>query len=269
MATHMKGHKGKNWVLELQRVMSRLRSDKGCPCDRQQSHESLMRYLVEETYEVLDAVDEKNDDHFVEELGDVLLQIIFHCQIARETGRFNLQDVARRCCEKLIRRHPHVFGSKTIADAEGVRAQWEIIKKREREGKEESVLDGVPRHLPALSQAEKIQKKAARVGFDWSEVDAVVSKIDEELAEVKEALKSDRKERVRAEIGDLLFSVVNLSRFQGESAEELLRQTVKKFYARFQFIECTLATQGRRIEDCKIQELDTLWEQAKKIVKDF
>jgi len=257
-----------NWVLNLEGVMSRLRGEGGCPWDREQTHETLKKYLIEEAYELVDVIDERNDRHIVEELGDVLLQVVFHSQIAKEGKRFDLQEVARICCEKLMRRHPHVFGDKKISDAQGVIKQWEEIKKEEKSSLgRKSALDGVPRHLPALSQAEKIQKKASKIGFDWPEVDAVVSKVDEELEEVKEGLKLGNKNMIREEIGDLLFAVVNLSRFQGESAEELLRDTVKKFYFRFQFMEEELEKKGKRAEECSLEELDKLWEKAKLLNK--
>lgn len=241
--------------------MTRLR--KGCPWDREQTHETLKKYLIEEAYELVDAIDEKDDHQMVEELGDVLLQVVFHAEIAQEKKCFDLQDIARICCEKLIRRHPHVFGNKKIKDAAGVKKQWEEIKTLEKLGRRKSLLDGVPRHLPALSQAEKIQKKAARVGFDWSKVDEVVEKVEEELREVKESLKQGDKKAIREEIGDLLFAVVNLSRFQGESPEELLRGTVKKFYQRFQFIEQEVEKKGKKVEECTLEELERLWERAK------
>jgi tetrapyrrole methylase family protein/MazG family protein len=259
-----KSNKIKNWVLSLEGIMSRLRGEGGCPWDREQTHETLKKYLIEEAYELVDAIDDGDDRHIVEELGDVLLQVVFHSQIAKERKRFDLQEVARICCEKLMRRHPHVFGDKKISDAQGVIKQWDEIKKEEKSSlTRKSALDGVPRHLPALSQAEKIQKKASKIGFDWPEVDAVVSKIDEELEEVKEGLKKGNKDIIREEIGDLLFAVVNLSRFQGESAEELLRGTVKKFYLRFQFIEKELEKIGKRVEECTLEELDKIWQRSK------
>lgn len=260
-----KTEKKKNWVLELEKIMSRLRGPGGCPWDREQTHESLKRYLIEEAYELIDAVDDRDDEHMAEELGDVLLQILFHSQIAKEERRFDLQKVARVCCEKLIRRHPHVFADQKIKDSEGVKKQWEEIKRNEKAGQDrKSLLDGIPRHLPALSQAEKIQKKASKVGFDWLEVDGVVAKIEEEFLEVKEELKRGDKKAIRDEIGDLLFAVVNLCRFQDESPEEVLRSTIKKFYRRFQFIEHTVKKAGKSIDKTSLEELEKLWNQAKR-----
>ena len=261
----MKKKTDKNWVLELEKIMSRLRAPGGCPWDREQTHESLKRYLIEEAYELIDAVDDADDEHMMEELGDVLLQILFHSQIAKEEKRFDLQKVARVCCEKLIRRHPHVFADQKIKDSKAVIRQWEEIKKGEKAGqKRESVLDGIPRHLPALSQAEKIQKKASKAGFDWPEIDGVVAKIEEEFREVKEALKKGNPKAIRGEIGDLLFAVVNLCRFQDESPEEVLRNTIKKFYRRFQFIELALKKAGKPMDKTSLEELDKLWNQAKR-----
>jgi len=260
-----KSVKNKNWVLELEKVMSRLRGPGGCPWDREQTHASLKRYLIEEAYELIDAVDDADDEHMMEELGDVLLQILFHSQIAKEEKRFDLQRVARICCEKLIRRHPHVFDGQKIKDSQAVIRQWEDIKKNEKSASErKSALDGIPRHLPALSQAEKIQKKASKAGFDWPEVDGVVAKIEEEFLEVKEALKKGDRKAIRGEIGDLLFAVVNLCRFQDESPEDVLRNTIKKFYRRFQYIEQALKKAGKPVDQTSLEELEKLWDQAKR-----
>ncbi len=253
-----------NWVDELVTIMARLRAPDGCPWDREQTHASLKEYLVEEAAELLDAIDDGDDDGMVEELGDVLLQVVFHCQIAAENGRFDLQAAARSCCEKLVRRHPHVFADSTVADADGVLRQWEQIKQREKGKTRPSALSGVPRHLPALHRAQKTQKKAAKVGFDWPDVVGVVAKIEEELAEVKEALASGHEEEIAGEIGDLLFAVVNLSRFQRRHAEELLHGTIRKFESRFQRLEELLAAQGKTPEQCSLAEMDALWNQAKR-----
>lgn len=251
-------------VAELVAIIARLRAPGGCPWDHEQTHESLKPCLVEEVGEFLDALDDGDDAAMAEELGDVLLQIVFHCQIAAETGRFTLQDAARVCCEKMIRRHPHVFGETQIADAAGVLDQWDRIKRDEKKTvAPESVLSGVPRHLPALQRAQKMQKKAAKVGFDWPSIDGVLAKIEEELAEVRGALAGGDDAKVAEEIGDLMFSVVNLSRFREHQAEELLHGTVRKFERRFRHIETALRADGRKPEDCTLAELDALWNQAK------
>jgi tetrapyrrole methylase family protein/MazG family protein len=258
-----------DWLNEAVRLMARLRAKDGCPWDHQQTHVSLKRYLVEETAELLDAIDEGDDQALQDELGDVLLQVVFHAQIAAEDARFDVQDVARRLCEKLVRRHPHVFGSQQIDHAEGVVAQWERIKDQERKDRQSqettpSVLQGVPRHLPALHRAYKVQKKAAHVGFDWPDVEGVFSKIHEELAEVREAMASNDKAAVADEIGDLLFAVTNLSRFLGHFPEEALHGAVHKFESRFLRIEQWLREQGKTPDMCDLEELDALWERAKR-----
>jgi len=249
--------------------MARLRAKDGCPWDHQQTHVSLKRYLVEETAELLDAIDEGNDQALQDELGDVLLQVLFHAQIAAEDTRFNVQDVARRLCEKLIRRHPHVFGDRQVDHAEGVVAQWEQIKRQEHEDQPpqqepQSCLQGVPKHLPALHRAYKIQKKAAQVGFDWPQVEGVFDKIQEELAEVRQAMTANDKAAVAEEIGDLLFAVTNLSRFLGHFPEDALHTAVRKFEQRFMQVEQLLQQQGKTPEQCDLEELDALWERAKR-----
>lgn len=260
----------KDWVSELVRIMAVLRGPGGCPWDAEQTHASLKPYLAEEAAEVFDAVDDGDDDALADELGDVLLQVVFHCQIAQEKGRFTLQDAARRICEKLIRRHPHVFADAKADNPQAVLAQWERIKRAEpgNEARKRSAIEGVPRSLPALHRAHKMQKKAASVGFDWPAVEGVVAKIEEELAEVKAALARGDDDAVAAEIGDLLFAVVNLSRFRNRVAEELLHDTVKKFERRFRHIEESLAAKGLRPEECSLEELDALWNQAKEAEPD-
>lgn len=255
---------GTDWVKELERLMAALRAEDGCPWDREQDHHSLKKYLIEEAYEFIDAIDEGDDAKMASELGDVLLQVVFHSQIAREEERFDLQEVARRCCEMLVRRHPHVFGDKHCGDAEAVMDQWEAIKKTEAAGKERSsVLDGVPKYLPSLAYAEKLQKKASKVGFDWRQLSGPMEKIDEEVAEVKEALASGDQEHAREEMGDLLFAVVNSIRFIGGDAETLMRQACHKFSDRFRRMEAQVKESGKRLNDYGLEELEALWQQAK------
>ena len=254
----------KDWLQELVRIMARLRAPDGCPWDREQTHASLKEYLVEESAELFDAIDDGDDAGMVEELGDLLLQIVFHCQIGAEQGRFNVQDAARACCEKLVRRHPHVFGESTVTSADGVLRQWERIKKEEKGDRRKSALSGVPRHLPALHRAQKMQRKAAKVGFDWPDAAGVVAKIEEELAEVKTALQGGDSQELAGEIGDLLFAVVNLSRFQNHQAEELLHGTVRKFERRFQRVEELLAAEGLTPETSTLDAMDVLWNRAKR-----
>jgi len=261
----------RDWAAELVRLMQTLRSPHGCPWDREQTHATLKRYLVEETAELLDAIDDADDERMKDELGDVLLQVVFHSQIAAEQGRFNFQDVARACCEKLVRRHPHVFGDREARTAAEVLKVWKDVKWQEQKQRENtsaskpdaSVLDGVPRHLPALHRAYALQKKAARVGFDWPDIAGVLAKIHEEFAEVREALDAGDRTAACREIGDLLFAVVNLSRFIECEPEDSLRQAIRRFQQRFAWMEARLKEQGRRPDQCTLEELDDLWNQSK------
>jgi len=249
---------------EVLAVMRTLRAARGCPWDREQTHASLKQHLIEECYEVVEAIEQGDPRHLREELGDVLLQIVFHAQIAAEAGAFTFDDVARALRDKLVRRHPHVFGATRVSGSKEVLKNWEGIKRREHgAGAPRSVVAGIPRHLPALLQAEQVQRKVARVGFDWPAVAPVADKVAEELAEVRQALAAGRTDRVREEIGDLLFAVVNLGRFLGHSAEEALTGTVRKFVRRFTAIERRLQRRGRDVTACSLAELDALWEQVK------
>ena len=247
----------------LLEIMRRLRAEGGCPWDREQTLQSLKQYLVEECYEVLDAIDSGDPRKHEEELGDLLLQVVFQAQIRAEAGAFTFHDVANRIAEKLIRRHPHVFGDVQVTGTGEVLANWDAIKAQEHAAPRSSVVGGVPRHLPALMKAHQVQSRAARVGFDWSQVHDVVAKIDEELAEVKEALATGDQAHVAEEIGDLLFAVVNLSRFRKLHAEELLADTVDKFARRFQEVERRAQAAGRNLTDCTLTEMDAFWDAAK------
>ena len=245
-------------------LMRTLRSEKGCPWDREQNLQTLKQYLVEESYEVIDAIDSGDRSKLVEELGDLLLQVIFQAQICSEEGSFTFDDVARAISEKLIRRHPHVFGEVKVSGSAEVLRNWGKIKLTEKEGEPRSAVGGIPRHLPALYKAQQVQKKAACVGFDWEAVYQVLEKLDEEVGEVKQAIASKDSKHVREEIGDLLFAVVNLSRFLGHNAEEALDETIAKFIRRFQGIEKRLHAKGRKMTDCKLDELDAIWNDMKK-----
>jgi tetrapyrrole methylase family protein/MazG family protein len=246
----------------LLRIMARLRSRRGCPWDREQTHASIKQNLIEECYEAVEAIEARDDGALCEELGDLLLQIVFHAQMAREAGEFDFDDVAHSIADKLVRRHPHVFGRNRLKTAEQVLTQWHAIKKTEKNGRR-SVLDGVPKHLPALMKAHEIQKKAARVGFDWKKSTDVLAKVEEELSELKRAMKRKRRREIEEEFGDLLFAVVNLARFQKYDAEEALNQTVKKFRRRFEQIEQEIARRGKKLEDCSLEELDAIWNRVK------
>ncbi|MBN2655230.1 MAG: nucleoside triphosphate pyrophosphohydrolase, partial [Nitrospirae bacterium] len=209
-------------------IMTALRSKNGCPWDREQTRASLTPFLVEETYEVLDAIERNNPDEIKEELGDLLFQIIFHCQVAKEAGEFDINDVINIISQKMIHRHPHVFGDEKFETSEEVLKQWEERKKEE--GKQRnSILEGIPSQMPALLRAQRIQSRAARVGFDWDKKDDVVKKLDEEITEFKEALGSEDQNAMQDELGDVFFSLVNIARFIGVNPEEALRRTISKF----------------------------------------
>lgn len=245
---------------KLRAIVARLRATDGCPWDREQTNASLLPALLEEAYEVAGAVRARDDANLREELGDLLLLIIMHAQIASEENRFGLDDVAREISEKLIRRHPHVFGDSSAQGSEQVLKQWEAIKQSEKKG---NYLASLPTALPALMRAQKAQKKAARVNFDWNDVPEVVAKIDEELAETKEAVGSGDEEKIADEIGDLLFAVVNLARKQNLEAESLLRAATDKFIARFNEMENRLRDRGGKLGEAELNQLDTIWNEIK------
>ena len=249
---------------ELLMIMKRLRGPGGCPWDAEQTHKSLTRYLLEETYEVIEAIETQSPQHLKEELGDLLLQPIFHAAIAEEAGTFTMNDVIQTLCEKLIRRHPHVFGDMQIADSAAQIENWEQIKKSEKGDERKSALSGVPPELPALLKAQKITEKAARVGFDWEHIDQVMAKVMEELHEFEEAMLAADNEHMEAELGDLLFAIVNLGRFLSINPEEALRKTITRFQQRFQFVEESLHAQNRHMNTTPLKEMDLLWEEAKK-----
>jgi len=247
----------------LQDVVTRLRAPGGCPWDRQQTHQSLAPHLLEETYEALAALDAGDPDKLCEELGDLLLQILLHAQIADEAGEFTLRDVVAGIAAKLVRRHPHVFGLVTVADADEVLVNWESIKRNERselEDAEGSVLDGVPAAMPALAYAQTAQRRAARVGFDWVDIVGVWEKVEEELEELHAAPAAERSH----ELGDVLFAVVNLARWLDVEAEDALRQANQRFRWRFAYIEQACADRGLHPEDLSLEELDAIWEQSKR-----
>jgi tetrapyrrole methylase family protein/MazG family protein len=245
----------------LVEIMAKLRAPGGCPWDAQQTHESLRPYLLEEAYEVLEAVDDADLGRLCGELGDLLLQIVFHAELAAERGDFDIEDVCRKICDKLEHRHPHVFGTVEVSGPDEVVTNWDRLKRQEAEHQErESALDGVPRDLPALQQADKLQKRAAKVGFDWQTIQGPLHKIDEELREVQEA--EDPTEAAH-EIGDLLFAVCNYARFLSVDPESALREANRRFGTRFRSVEQQAQAQGRRLADMTLEEMDALWEQAK------
>lgn len=247
----------------FQEVVARLRATDGCPWDREQTHKSLRIYLLEETYEALAALDSEDASAMREEFGDLLLQILLHAQIGVEEGEFSMAEIIETIKRKIIRRHPHVFGDVEVAGVAGVLSNWQKLKEEERAANGEEVkgmLDGVPHTLPALAQAQEIQDRAARVGFDWAEIGPVIAKVNEEMAEVQSAEEAEHREQ---ELGDLLFAVVNLVRWYKADAESVLRMTNDKFRRRFAFVERTAKEQGKDLARMSLAEMDVLWEQAK------
>ena len=244
---------------DLVKVVEILRNE--CPWDRKQTHQSIKDNLIEEAYEAVEAIDNENFEELKKELGDVLLHVVFHSRMAEQTDTFSISDVIYSIQEKLIRRHPHVFGDEVADDEEQVAENWENIKMEE--GKK-SVLDGIPKQLPALIRAQRMQEKAANVGFDWPEFSQVWDKLEEELQEFKEVLEEGDSQKSREEFGDLLFSLVNAGRFFDLNAEDNLRSTNKKFIQRFQYIEDQLKQENKTLSDATLEDMDKHWNQAKK-----
>ena len=251
-------------VKRLYEVMRQLRAPGGCPWDREQTLQTLKPCLLEETYELLEAMDGQDLALHVEELGDVLLQVVFQCAIREEEGLFTLNDVAQALAEKLVRRHPHVFGDAVASTSGQVLRNWEAIKQTEKgKAPDRSAIDGVPASLPALLKAQRIQSKASRVGFDWKDATGATDKIEEELAELKEAMASGDKGKVAEEMGDLLFSAVNTCRFVDVDAESALEGTSRKFARRFREVERRVRDQGRTLNECTLAEMDAIWDEVK------
>jgi tetrapyrrole methylase family protein / MazG family protein len=251
-------------IRRLLDIMRTLRSDGGCPWDREQTLDSLKPFLIEESHEVLDAIDSGDRAALKEELGDLLLQVVFQSRLCEEEGAFAFDDVARAIGDKLVRRHPHVFGDVSVRDTREVLRNWDAIKKSEKQtDRSSSLLDGVPRSLPALRRAHAIQHRAARVGFEWDDLPPVFEKLQEEIGEVLDAVEDGRTERVVDELGDLLFAAVNVCRFLGHDAEDALEGTIQKFVRRFAELEERVHADGRRMEDCALAELDAVWNDIK------
>ncbi|MEK6410172.1 MAG: nucleoside triphosphate pyrophosphohydrolase [Acidobacteriota bacterium] len=260
---------------ELVALISRLRAPGGCPWDREQTHESLKPMMLEEAYEVVEAIDEGNDEEFVGELGDLLLQVVFHSQIATEENRFNVAEVIERIASKMIRRHPHVFGEDTAQTAGEVLRSWEAIKEAELEAKGKraenpSMLDSVSSKLPAVMEAFQMTTKVSRVDFDWPDVASVLEKLDEEVEELKQAVADEHPthQEIAGEVGDLLFVAVNVARLLGIDPESALKGSNRKFRRRFRYIEDKLREQGRKPADSDHIEMDALWDEAKAREKD-
>jgi len=248
-----------NWTRLLE-IIKTLREPNGCPWDREQTHQSLKPCLLEETYEVLEAIENASDPSLCDELGDLLLQVVFHSQIATEEGRFTIEDVISSVNQKMIRRHPHVFGSAEAADTQAVLSQWEMIKASEKSQGKDSRVMKINNNLPALLMAQKAQAKAARVGFDWADISGPWAKVEEELLELRNAQTQEEKSE---ELGDLLFAIVNLSRFLEVDAEDAMRQSVRKFINRFDYIEENLQKQGKSWDETSLVQMDELWDEAK------
>lgn len=264
------------WFEKLVAVQARLRAPNGCPWDREQTHRSLRTYLIEEAYEVLEALESGNDAKFAEEMGDLLLQVVFHSQIAREEGRFTVADVIREIHDKLIRRHPHVFGETRAKNSAEVLRNWEQIKAEERRSsakkkpgngripkEEPSLLDGVSRALPATLEGFQLARRAARIGFDWDDASGVIAKMQEETEELRNALNTQDHPKVEEELGDLLFAAVNLSRFLHVDPEIALKRANAKFSRRFRAMEAMARKTGREFKDLPREEMEALWDATK------
>jgi MazG family protein len=258
-------------MARLEGIMARLRGPDGCPWDREQDLQSLKPHLLEETYELLETMDGMDPAAHAEELGDLLLQVVFQARIQEERGAFTLEDVAHNLADKLVRRHPHVFGDLQVDGSAAVLRNWEAIKRTEKKGADggvRSALDGVPRALPALARAQRMQAKASRVGFDWSDVAGVEAKLTEELAELAAARAAGDAAAVRHELGDLLFSIVNLARFLKVDAEDTLQAAANRFDTRFREVERRVLAEGREMRACTLAELDVHWTAAKQLEAD-
>lgn len=252
---------------DLLKIMTILRSPGGCPWDREQTHASLRSNFIEETYEAVEAIDKEDRTLLEEELGDVLLQVVFHAEMEREKGSFDMGDVVDGICKKLIVRHPHVFGDVSAETSAQVLVNWDQIKRSTKGQKTHTeAINSVPRQFPALMRSRKVQEKAAKAGFDWKDISGVLAKTREELAELESAVASGDRAQRREELGDLLFTAVNLSRFLGEEPEEALTASCDKFVARFAFMESSAAHEGKKLEELTPEALDDLWEKAKEVL---
>ena len=248
----------------LVEIMSRLRGPSGCPWDLEQTHESLICYLIEESYEVIDAIHAQDPEQLKEELGDLILQVVFHAQLAKDEKKFNIDQVIDTICEKLVRRHPHIFGSVQAKTAKDVVKNWDAIKaNEEKQGKETSILSSIPKSAPALFQSFELSQKAAKEGFDWPDTTGVMEKIQEEINEFKEALQKKSKEHIEAEAGDLLFSISNLLRHLGIQPELALSISNQKFRKRFLILENKVQKTGKKMKELKLNELEKFWQEAK------
>jgi MazG family protein len=258
---------------KLVEIMATLRGPNGCPWDKEQDRNTLKPMLVEETYEVLEAIDNNDSESLAEELGDLLLHVVFQAQLGKEANTFNIDRVLDGICDKLVRRHPHVFGGETASSPEEVLRNWEAIKAREKTEKlkdrtpeQRSLLEGIPSKLPAIHEAHQISSRAARAGFEWPDIEGVFDKLQEETHELREAMtgpENSRQSRLEDEIGDILFVIVNIARFLKIDSESALKRANRKFKTRFQYMEAQLARAGRNLDGASLDEMETLWQQAK------
>lgn len=260
--------KEKYFTEDLLRIMEILRSKDGCPWDAEQTHESIKKNFIEETYEVIEAINKDDRALLCEELGDVLLQVVFHAQMEKEQGSFTYDDVTDGICKKLIERHPHVFGDVSVSGTDDVLRNWEDIKNRSKgQDTQTKAMNDIPRELPALMRSTKIQKKAKKAGFDWDSIDGALLKLQEEVAELNEALAEDDNNHKQEELGDVLFAAVNVSRFMDCDAEEALTGANDKFISRFSLVEKMAGERGIDMKNSSLEELDKLWNEAKEILK--
>ncbi len=257
--------KDKYDAYDLVEIMRILRAPGGCPWDREQDHQSIKKNFIEETYEVIEAINKDDKELMCEELGDVMMQVVFHAQMEQEQGSFDFDDVCDGVCKKLIVRHPHLFSNESVETSDDVLVKWDEIKnKSKHRTTQTSVMQSIPRELPALMRAEKVQKKAKKVGFDWDDISGAFDKLSEETAELKEAVETGDKERILDELGDLIFSAVNVARFVDTDPEEALTHTTDKFISRFEKVEKYADERGIDMKMSTIEELDRLWDEAKK-----
>lgn len=258
--------KAQSELARLMHIIATLRSPEGCLWDRAQKREDVLRYIIDETYELVDAIEEGHTLHIKEELGDLLFQILFIARISEEAHEFDISDVMRDVADKMIQRHPHVFGNTKVSSIDDIKLNWQEIKKKNEKTPKtpsEMFFQGIPRSLPSLMRAQKVSDKAATVGFDWGNAQEVFQKVVEEVNELKTALEKGERDRIKGEIGDLLFTLVNLCRFVNVDAEDSLKTTIQKFIERFNHIEKRLTEQGKTLTDTTLEEMDALWEEAK------
>lgn len=251
-------------INDFVKIIAVLRGEGGCPWDREQTHESIRRNALEEAYEVCEAIDEGDPEHLKEELGDLLMQVLFHAQIESEAGVFNIDDVADAACKKLIYRHPHVFGNVEVDGSAQVLENWDALKRKEKaQDTVATAMDDVAETLPALWRAEKVQKKAAKVGFDWPDVSGALGKISEETEELRQAIKNQDQENIIEEIGDIIFSTVNTARFLGVDPEQAAHKACEKFIRRFRFLEQAALKEGKTLESMSLDEMEEIYQQAR------